>query len=159
MKNRRAITPRTQICAIIGDPVAHSLSPAIHNAAFAALDLDFVYVAFRVADVAAALGGMRALENFRGMSVTIPHKTEAMKYVDRVAEVDRHIGSINTVIHTEVNDKRHLFLRVRHGRAGGLKSHFRCRRCVAGKCIDVGCRGGGPGHCLYPGARRRPGRH
>ena len=134
MKNRRAITPRTQICAIIGDPVAHSLSPAIHNAAFAALDLDFVYVAFRVADVAAALGGMRALENFRGMSITIPHKTEAMKYVDRVAEVDRHIGSINTVIHTEVNDKGHLFGFGTDG-PGALKAISDAGVAVAGKNV------------------------
>ncbi len=99
MKNVRSINTGTQICAIIGNPVEHSLSPAIHNAAFAELGLDFVYVAFRVEDVKRALAGMRALENFRGMSVTIPHKIEAMKYVDEIAVVDRNIGSINTVIH------------------------------------------------------------
>ncbi len=105
IKKARPITPRTRICAIIGNPVAHSLSPAIHNAAFAALDLDFAYVAFRVEDVAAALAGMRALENFRGMSVTIPHKMSAMQHVDRVAAVDQRIGAINTVI----NESGHLF--------------------------------------------------
>jgi len=83
---------------VIGNPVEHSLSPAIHNAAFAELGLDFVYVAFRVEDVGAALAGMRALENFRGMSVTIPHKIEVMNHVDEIPEVDRRIGSINTVI-------------------------------------------------------------
>lgn len=98
MKNVRSIGTRTQICAIIGNPVSHSLSPAIHNAAFAELGLDFVYVAFRVEDVKAALAGMRALENFRGMSVTIPHKVEVMRNVDEITDVDRHIGSINTVI-------------------------------------------------------------
>ncbi|MCP4681379.1 MAG: shikimate dehydrogenase [Desulfobacterales bacterium] len=98
MKKTASISPHTQICAIIGNPVAHSLSPAIHNAAFAALGLDFVYVAFRVEDVRHALKGMRALENFRGMSVTIPHKIEVMKYVDEIPELDRHIGSINTVV-------------------------------------------------------------
>lgn len=94
----RAITNDTKLCAVIGNPIGHSLSPAIHNAAFAALDLDFVYLAFRVEDVQGALAGMRALSNFRGMSVTIPHKIEAMKYVDEIAEVDRSIGSINTII-------------------------------------------------------------
>jgi len=74
------------------------MSPAIHNAAFAALDLDFVYVGFRVEDVKTALAGMRSLENFRGMSVTIPHKIEIMDYMDEIPEVDRRIGSINTVI-------------------------------------------------------------
>ena len=97
MKNN-TITKDTQLCAVIGNPIAHSLSPAVHNAAFDALDLDFVYLAFRVEDVKGALDGMRALTNFRGMSVTIPHKIEAMKYVDEVVEVDRSIGSINTII-------------------------------------------------------------
>jgi len=101
MKDIRSISPSTQFCAVIGNPVAHSLSPAIHNAAFAELDLDFVYVACRVEDVKNALAGMRALSNFRGMSITIPHKTEAMKYVDEIAEVDRSIGSINTVINEQ----------------------------------------------------------
>ncbi|MBC2716617.1 MAG: shikimate dehydrogenase [Desulfobacteraceae bacterium] len=98
MKNVRSIKTSTRVCAIIGNPVKHSLSPAIHNAAFAELDLDFVYVAFRVEDVKHALAGMRALENFRGMSVTIPHKMEAMKHVDAIEDVDRRIGSINTII-------------------------------------------------------------
>ena len=105
MKNGRSIKTSTRICAIIGNPVEHSLSPAIHNAAFTELGLDFVYVAFRVEDVKHALAGMRALENFRGMSVTIPHKIEAMKHVDAIEDVDRHIGSINTII----NDNGNLF--------------------------------------------------
>jgi len=98
MKERTSISPATQVCAIIGNPVGHSLSPALHNAAFAARNLDFVYVGFRVENVRQALAGMRALENFRGMSVTIPHKIEVMNHVDEISEVDRHIGSINTVI-------------------------------------------------------------
>ena len=80
MNNRPLISTGTRLCAVIGNPVGHSLSPALHNAAFDALDLDFVYVAFRVEDLKSALAGMRALENFRGMSVTIPHKIEAMNY-------------------------------------------------------------------------------
>jgi len=94
-----SFSSKTQLCAVIGKPVAHSLSPAIHNAAFDALDLDFIYVAFPVEDVKGTLEGMRAIENFRGLSVTIPHKTEVMKYVDEISDVDRSIGSINTVIH------------------------------------------------------------
>jgi shikimate dehydrogenase len=94
----RSITTATRLCAVIGNPVGHSLSPAIHNAAFEALGLDFVYLAFQVEDVKSALAGMRALSNFRGMSVTIPHKIEAMNHVDEIAEVDRSIGSINTII-------------------------------------------------------------
>ena len=98
MKTIRSINSSTQLCAIIGNPISHSLSPAIHNAAFEELGLDCVYVAFRVEDLKNALAGMRALNNFRGISITIPHKVEAMKYMDEIAEVDRSIGSINTVI-------------------------------------------------------------
>lgn len=101
MKDIGFITPRTRFCMLIGNPVGHSLSPAIHNAAFAATGQDFVYLACPVEDVANALAGMRALGNFRGMSITIPHKIEAMKYVDEISAVDRAIGSINTVIHDE----------------------------------------------------------
>ncbi len=98
MKPDGNISPATRLCAVIGNPVGHSLSPALHNAAFDALGLDFVYVAFRVEDLKGAIGGMRALENFRGMSVTIPHKIEIMQYLDEIDEIDRSIGSINTVI-------------------------------------------------------------
>ncbi|MBE9536897.1 MAG: shikimate dehydrogenase [Proteobacteria bacterium] len=93
------ISASTKFCAVIGNPISHSLSPAIHNAAFQELGLDFVYLACRVEDVKGALAGMRALENFRGLSVTIPHKIEIMKYCDEINDVDRSIGSINTVIH------------------------------------------------------------
>jgi len=97
----RSIDFSTQVCAVIGNPVAHSLSPAIHNAAFEFLDLNFIYVACPVEDLKGALEGMRAIKNFRGMSVTIPHKIEVMKYMDEIASVDRNIGSINTVLHEQ----------------------------------------------------------
>ncbi|MGV8073107.1 MAG: shikimate dehydrogenase [Syntrophobacteraceae bacterium] len=97
----RSIGCNTQLCAVIGNPVAHSLSPAIHNAAFEFLGLDFIYMAFPVEDVKGALAGMRAIKNFRGMSVTIPHKIEVMKYLDEIGIADRRIGSINTVIHEQ----------------------------------------------------------
>jgi shikimate dehydrogenase len=98
MKKRTSINPQTRVYALIGNPVSHSMSPAIHNAAFMELDQDCIYVAFQVEDVKSALAGMRALDNFRGMSVTIPHKIEVMQYVDEIPDVDRHIGSINTVV-------------------------------------------------------------
>lgn len=98
MQKRTSINPQTRVYALIGNPVSHSMSPAIHNAAFMELDQDCIYVAFQVEDVKSALVGMRALDNFRGMSVTIPHKIEVMQYVDEIPDVDRHIGSINTVV-------------------------------------------------------------
>ena len=98
MKSITDITPSTRLCAVIGNPVSHSMSPAIHNRAFAELGLDFVYVAFRVENVGGAVAGMRALENFRGLSVTIPHKVSIIEHLDEVADVDRQIGSVNTVV-------------------------------------------------------------
>ena len=97
----RPISHNTQLCAVIGNPIAHTLSPAIHNAAFEFLDLDFIYMACPVEDVKGALAGMRAIKNFRGMSVTIPHKIDVMKYMDEIDTTDRKIGSINTVVHEQ----------------------------------------------------------
>lgn len=92
------IDARTQVCAVIGNPVEHSLSPAIHNAAFDSLGLNFVYVAFKVEDIAAAIQGFRALGNLRGLSVTIPHKVSIMQHLDQIDEVARNVGSVNTVV-------------------------------------------------------------
>ena len=96
----RSIDTSTQFCAVIGNPVGHSLSPAIHNAAFAATGLNFVYGAFRVEDVGACLAGMRAMNGFRGLSVTIPHKVAAMAHVDELDPMARRVGCINTVTNT-----------------------------------------------------------
>ena len=98
---QKPISTTTQFCVVIGNPISHSLSPAIHNGAFCELGLDFVYLACQVENVKDALTGMRALGNFRGMSITIPHKIEAMKYVDEIDTADQAIGSINTVIKEE----------------------------------------------------------
>ncbi|BCA55585.1 Shikimate dehydrogenase [Nitrospira sp. KM1] len=88
----------TQFCGIIGNPVEHSLSPAIHNAAFQKLGLNMVYLAWRVESIKEALQGLRALGNFRGASVTIPHKVAAMPFLDHVDPTARHIGAINTIV-------------------------------------------------------------
>jgi len=92
-----SIDARTKLCAVIGDPVEHSLSPAVHNAAFAALNLPYVYVAFRVRDVAAAVAGIRGL-GLAGASVTIPHKTAIIPYLDELDGQARRVGSVNTVV-------------------------------------------------------------
>jgi shikimate dehydrogenase len=92
-----AIDTSTRVCAVIGDPVEHSLSPRLHNAAFNALDLNYAYVAFQVKDVGACLGGMRAMPGFRGMSVTIPHKVAVMDYLDEISPLARQIGCVNTI--------------------------------------------------------------
>ncbi|MCC2643520.1 MAG: aroE [Nitrospira sp.] len=92
------ITPQTQWCGIIGNPVEHSLSPAIHNAAFLKIGLNLVYLAFRVESIGDALKGVRALGNALGFSVTIPHKVAAIPFLDEVESTAKHIGAINTIV-------------------------------------------------------------
>ncbi len=77
------------------------MSPAIHNAAFEALGLNYVYLAFNVKDLQAALAGMGALPGFRGMSVTIPHKQAIMAHLDEIEPMAAHVGSVNTVTRME----------------------------------------------------------
>jgi len=86
------------VVGVIGDPIAHSLSPLLHNAAFDALGIDWVSVAFEVPAGAAdaALVGMRAL-GIAGLSVTMPHKQQAFAAVDDVTEVARRLGVVNCV--------------------------------------------------------------
>ncbi|HOH42360.1 MAG TPA: shikimate dehydrogenase, partial [Candidatus Hydrogenedentes bacterium] len=93
-----SIRASTQLCAVIGNPVLHSLSPAMHNAAFHAAGLDYAYLAFTVSDLAGCLTGMRALEGFQGLSVTIPHKIAILSYLDEIEESALKIGSVNTVV-------------------------------------------------------------
>jgi len=92
------IDARTRLCALIGNPVEHSLSPAIHNAAFQHLGLNYAYVAFKVEDVEGALRGIRALTGIRGVSVTIPHKVAVLAHLDEVAPTARNIGAVNTIV-------------------------------------------------------------
>lgn len=87
----------TQLYGILGHPVAHSLSPAMHNAAFEALDINAVYLAFDVTDLQGAVHGIRAL-NLRGASVTIPHKVAVMELLDEIDNVAARIGAVNTVV-------------------------------------------------------------
>lgn len=92
------INAQTKLCGLLGNPVEHSLSPAIHNAAFQKLGLNFVYLAFKVEDLEGAIRGIRALGNLRGFSVTIPHKVAVIPYLDEVEPTARHIGSVNTIV-------------------------------------------------------------
>jgi shikimate dehydrogenase len=88
-----------KLAGVIGSPVAHSLSPAIHNAAFAAADADWVYVAFEVApgQAGAALDAMRVL-GLGGLSVTTPHKEAVAEAVDELAPAAAALRSVNTVV-------------------------------------------------------------
>lgn len=89
----------TAVAAVIGSPIRHSRSPVIHNAAFAASGLDWVFVAFEVGEGAgvAAVSGARAL-GLRGMSVTMPLKAEVAGAVDRLSSTAATLGAVNTVV-------------------------------------------------------------
>ena len=93
------ISGSTRLAGVIGDPVRHSLSPVLHNAAFHALGIDWVYVAMPVAagQTAAALGGMRAL-GIAGLSVTMPHKSAVAGHVEECSDDARLLGAVNTVV-------------------------------------------------------------
>lgn len=92
------ISGRTGILGVIGHPVTHSASPAMHNAALAAAGLDFVYVAFTVPPegVSAVGQAMRTL-SITGLNVTVPHKQAVMEFLDEISPEARAIGAVNTI--------------------------------------------------------------
>ena len=87
----------TAVYAVIGDPISHSLSPVMHNRAFAHIGHNGVYVPFRVTDIQAAVTGIRAFE-IKGASVTIPHKVSVMRYLDDIDPKALEIGAVNTIV-------------------------------------------------------------
>jgi shikimate dehydrogenase len=100
------INGRTRVCAIIGDPVEHSLSPVMHNAAFKELGLNIVYVAFNVTKngLADAISGARSL-GLLGLNVTMPHKNAVIKHLDETDSATKAIGAVNTIL----NERGKLF--------------------------------------------------
>ena len=86
----------------MGDPIGHTSSPAMHNAAIAALGLDYAYVAFHVRpdELRQAIEGMRALQ-IAGLNVTVPHKQGVMAHLDEVSVEAVAIGAVNTVINRQ----------------------------------------------------------
>lgn len=93
------ITGSTRLTGLLGKPVAHSLSPLMHNEAFRLLGLDYAYLAFDVepADLKTAVAGLKAM-NARGFNLTMPHKTMVCDYVDRLTPAASLSHSVNTVI-------------------------------------------------------------
>ncbi len=93
------ISGKTRLCGVIGDPIAHSLSPVMHNAAFQHLKLDFVLLAFKVnaAGLENAMRGIRGL-GVRGLNVTMPLKTAVIKHLDEADSTVRFLGSANTIL-------------------------------------------------------------
>ena len=93
------ITGKTKIVGVIGDPIEHSRSPQMHNAALAQLGLDYVYVPFHIreADLPAAINGFKAI-NVVGINVTIPHKQAVIPFLDEISREVELIGAVNTLI-------------------------------------------------------------
>ncbi len=93
------IDAQTTLVGVMGWPVAHSLSPVMHNAAFDALGLNWQYLAFPVppAQVGAAVAGLKAL-GFRGANVTVPHKEAVIPHLDEIPPHVRQFGAVNTLI-------------------------------------------------------------
>ncbi len=89
-----------KIYGVIGNPVSHSLSPVMHNTAFAASGIPAFFSAFAVSDLENAMLGLRAL-GLGGCSVTIPHKVAVMEYLDEVTPEARRIGAVNTIINRD----------------------------------------------------------
>ncbi|MBI4884073.1 MAG: shikimate dehydrogenase [Actinobacteria bacterium] len=129
-----SITAGTRIAGVIGSPVTHSLSPALHNAAFGQLGLDWVYLAFDVAAgrTGAALEAMRVL-GLAGLSVTMPHKESMVRLVDGLDPTAAKLRSVNTV----VRDGDGLLVGHSTDGDGFLASLAAARVVVAGKAVCV----------------------
>ena len=141
------INADTKICCLIGDPVEHSLSPLIHNAGYKALGINYAYVSFRVKDIRQAIEGIRGL-GIRGASITIPHKTTALKYLDRIDPLAEAIGAVNTI----VNDDGVLTGYNTDG-DGALKALEAVTKLSGKKAVLIG--GGGAASAIAAGLKKK----
>lgn len=151
MENR--ISGTTGLLALIGSPVGHSGSPAMYNYSFQKLGLDYVYAAFDITteDVGKAVEAMR-LFKMRGINVTMPDKTEAVRYMDALSPAAQIIGAVNTI----VNDDGVLTGHITDGE--GFVNNLRDHGIeIAGKKITVAGGGGAATaiqvQCALDGAR------
>jgi len=94
------IDQTTELFGVVGNPIGHSLSPTMHNAAFSARGKNAVYVAFETGDLNGCIRGIRAL-GIRGVSVTIPHKSAVIPLLDEVDGLAKRIGAVNTVVNDQ----------------------------------------------------------
>lgn len=141
------IDANTRICCLIGEPVEHSLSPLIHNAGYQALGINYTYVPFRVRDIKLAIEGIKGL-GIRGASITIPHKTSAIKYLDRIDPLAEAIGAVNTI----VNDDGVLTGYNTDGK-GALKALEEVTKLGGKKAVLIG--GGGSALAIAVGLKKK----
>ena len=104
MLNNPQIKAGTKVLCVIGHPIEHSMSPAMHNAALKELALDYIYLAFDVPprDLETTVLEFKK-RGFRGINVTIPHKETIMKYLDQIDPLAKKIGAVNTIKNQEGN--------------------------------------------------------
>jgi shikimate dehydrogenase len=96
----KLINAKTELYGVIGNPVRHSLSPIIHNGVFQRMGLNAVYLAFEVNNLEEAMNGIREL-GLRGLSVTLPFKTQVLPYLDHIEDFAWKIRSVNTIVNEE----------------------------------------------------------
>ena len=94
------IDTNTSLYCVLGNPVSHSLSPVMHNSAFAHTGYKGIYLAFKVTDIASAITGIKAL-GIKGASITIPHKVAVMEFLDDIDEEANKIGAVNTIVNKD----------------------------------------------------------
>jgi len=94
------VDQHTALYGVIGNPVRHSLSPTLHNAAFSARGINAVYLAFEPSDISSWVRAMRTLD-IKGASVTIPFKTSVIPYLSEMDPLARQIGAVNTIVNTD----------------------------------------------------------
>ena len=89
----------TRVLGIMGFPVSHSLSPVMHNAAIAAMGLDYAYIPLPIAidHLPSAIAGLKAVQSIQGFNLTIPHKVEVMPLLDEILPIANSVGAVNTV--------------------------------------------------------------
>jgi shikimate dehydrogenase len=94
------IDQHTALYGVVGYPLAHSLSPTMHNTGFSAIGLNAIYMAFENTNIEGCIQAMRVL-NIRGMSVTLPHKSSVIPLLDEVDDLAERIGAVNTVVNED----------------------------------------------------------
>ena len=149
----KRISGHTGLLALIGSPVGHSGSPAMYNYSFEKLGLDYAYVAFdiKVEEVKAAIDAMRTFK-MKGCNVTMPCKSEALKYMDELSPAARIIGAVNTIVNED--GKLKGYITDGEGFVHNLKDHGID---IKGKKITVAGGGGAATaiqvQCALDGAR------
>jgi shikimate dehydrogenase len=129
------VDQHTALYGVIGNPVRHSLSPALHNAAFAAMGLNAVYLAFEPADIEGCVKGIRTL-GIRGTSVTLPFKATVIPHLSRMDPLAERIGAVNTIINRDG-----ILTGYNTDAIGALKALEEVTKVPGKRCILVGAGG------------------